>query len=82
MSHAYMYGLGGAEKGNSLKTHCFQSIFEGSKRPRGRQGKFATERAEQLFGHFGATFGPLWASSGAFGSLNDYFGIIVELLWV
>ena len=42
----------------------------------------ATERAEPLLGHFGATFGSLWVSSGDFGSLNDYFGIIVELLWV
>ncbi len=42
----------------------------------------AVERAEPLLGYFGATFGSLWVSSGDFGSLNDYFGIIVELLWV
>ena len=42
----------------------------------------AVQRAEELLGHFGATFGSLWVSSGDFGSLNDYFGIIVELLWV
>ena len=75
-------GLVGPKSENVEKTLVFKNVFEGSKRPRGCQGKFATERAEQLFGHFGATFGPLWASSGAFGSLNDYFGIIVKLLWV
>ena len=42
----------------------------------------AIERAEPLFGHFGATFGSLLVSSGDFGSLNDYFGIIAKLLWV
>ena len=57
-------------------------MFEGVKAATGILGKAAAERAEQLLGHFGATFGSLWVSSGDVGSLNDYFGIIVELLWV
>ena len=44
-----------------------------------RLGKRTAERAEPLLGHFGATLGSLWVYSGDFGSLYDYFGIIVEL---
>ena len=35
-----------------------------------------------VFGQFRVTLGSLWVSVGVFGSLWDYFGTIVESLWV
>ena len=35
-----------------------------------------------LWGHFGATLGPLWVYGGDFGSLWDHYVMIVEALWV
>ena len=35
-----------------------------------------------LWGHFGATLGPLWLYGGDFGSLWDHYVMIVESLWV
>ena len=35
-----------------------------------------------LWGHFGATLGPLWVYGGGFGLLWDHYGMIVESLWV
>ena len=82
MCHAYMYGLGGAENGKRLKNYGFFNDFEGVKVSTSRFGKRAVERVEPLLSHFGATLVSLWVYSGDFGSLYDYFGIIVELLWV
>ena len=35
-----------------------------------------------LWGHFGATLGPLWVYGGGFGLLWDHYVMIVESLWV
>ena len=75
-------GLVGPKTGKVKKLLVFKSIFEGVKLSTRRFRKRTTERAEPLLGHFGATLGSLWVYSGDFGSLYDYFGIIVELLWV
>ena len=80
MSHAYMYGLGGAEKGKSLKTIWFYNIFEGVKGATSNLEPAARKRAEPFWGHFGATLASLWVSSGDFGLLSDCFWIIVESL--
>ena len=69
-------------KEEKLETIGFSSVFEGSERQRDFYRRAATERAVPLLGHFGATLGSLWAYSGDFGSLYDYFEVIVELLWV
>ena len=69
-------------EGEKLKTLWFLHNFEGVKGAMGNLAPAAVERAEPLLCYFGDTFGSLWVSSGDFGSLNDYFGIIVELLWV
>ena len=91
-----MYGLGGAENVNSLKTIGFLSIFErvqgGQRTPTERTGirprPSPTVREgvgvilEALWGHFGSTLGSLWVYSNDSVSLYDHFGIIVESLWV
>ena len=47
------------------------------------------ERAGSLWGHFGVTLGSFWGHLGAvsisvgdFGSVDGYFAMIVESLWV
>ena len=70
-------------EGEKLKNHCFVRAFvKGQSGHEGAKESLQRREPSTFFRHFGATFGPLWASSGAFGSLDDYFGIIVELLWM
>ena len=75
-------GSEGPKTGKVKKNIGFESIFEGVQGGQRTPAERTSERAEPLLGHFGATFGSLWVYSGDFGSLYDYFGIIVELLWM
>ena len=82
MCHAYMYGLGGAENGKSLKSIGFKGIFEGVKGARVIPRVQRRSREIPLEGHFGSTLGSLCTYSDDFGSLYDYFVIVVELPWL
>ena len=73
MCHAYMYGLGGAEKRKSQKTDGFKAFLKGSKEPGVSQE--CKESAEKY--HSGSTLGPLLIYSSDSVRLCDYFGIIV-----
>ena len=35
-----------------------------------------------FWGHFGISLGSVWVSVGDFGSVDGYFAMIVESLWV
>ena len=71
-------GLVGPKTGKVKKLLVFKAFLKGPSYPR------ADSENERLSGpgHFWATLGSLWVYSGDFGSLYDYFGIIVELLWM
>ena len=76
MCHAYMYGLGGAEKGKVKKLLVFKAFLKVSKGPGGAQEcKEAAEKyhsrvtLEPFWGHFGGTLEQLLVYSGDFGPL-------------
>ena len=68
-------GLVGPKTVKVKKVLVFQAFLKVSKGPGG--AKECKEGAEKYH-----TLEPLWAYSDDFASLSDYFGIIVESLWV
>ena len=86
----------GPKSGNVKKPLVFKAFLKGSKKPRafqeheqhaekwrlgGGRGHFGAT-LEALWGHFGSTLGQLLVYSSVSVQLYDYFGIIVESLWV
>ena len=86
----------GPKSGNVEKPLVFKAFLKGSKKPRafqeherqaekwrlgGGRGHFGAT-LEALWGHFGSTLGQLLVYSSVSVQLYDYFGIIVESLWV
>ena len=71
-------GLVGPKTGKVKKRLVFKAFLKG------QSGHGHARESLQLSepSHFWATLGSLWVYSCDFGSLYDYFGIIVELLWM
>ena len=70
-------GLVGPKLG-TLKPFGFKTSLKGQSGHADSREEFQVSEPS----HFGGTLGSLWVYSGDFGSFYDYFGIIVELLWV